>query len=238
MIVETTSLTVKTSEGKPLLKNVNLKVDKGETVLLCGQPGSGKTVLCKALKDILPGNFEVTGKVNVKGESGFLFQSPKKQIVREKVISDLAFGLENEGIQPREIKERIEKYAEVYNLTDFLERETKELSSGEAAKVALVGVLVTEPDILILDEPLSMLDSPNKKMMIDQINKIKKQGKTLIIAEHDIKDLFPIVDRIVLLKNGRIRTQGKPKEIISELYSEGVRLPLELELKAEVEKDG
>lgn len=234
--METRSLTVKTAGGKSLLENINLKIEKGETLLLCGQPGSGKTILCKALKGILPEDFEVDGRVKIGGKSGYLFQSPKKQIVRGKVVSDLAFGLENESLPPREIKERIEEYVKIYNLEDFLERDIQKLSSGEVAKLALVGVLVTEPDILILDEPLSMLDAPNKKMMVDQIKKIKKEGKTMIIAEHDIRNLFTIVDRVVLLRHGRIRSRGKPTDIVSELYSEGVGLPIEMELEAEVNR--
>lgn len=236
MIGEARSLTVKTPEGKTLLEDINLEVKEGETLLICGKPGSGKTTLCKAFKGILPENFEISGSVKIEGKSGFLFQSPEKQIVREKVIGDLAFGLENEGIPPEEIKKRIEKYIEKSNSKKLLFRKTKNLSSGEMAKVALIGVLVTEPDVLILDEPLSMLDASNKKRMINQIEKIKDAGKTLIISNHKIKDLLSTADRTVILKDGKMKNEGKPEELLSDLRSEGLRLPFELELKLESEK--
>lgn len=235
MNVKAKSLSVESPDGNTLLEDVDISVSKGETVLICGGPGSGKTTLCKALKGILPENFSISGSIEVNGDSGFLFQSPERQIVRERVIEDLAFGLENLGLPSEEIAKRIRKSSRRYGLEELLNRDTSNLSSGEKAKVALTGVLVTEPDVLILDEPLSMLDAPNKTMVLNQIEKIKTEDRALIISEHQIKELLPLIDEVVILRNGRVKRQGEPKDVLVDIKSEGLRLPFEQELRLEGE---
>jgi len=233
MKIDVKSLTIQKKNGTKLLEDVNLKIDDGETVVLCGEPGSGKTLLSKAIKDILPKNLEKQGKVKIPNSPGYLFQTPRKQMLRRKVIDDLAFELENRKIEPKKIEERIEKYTDEYGIKNLLHRETEELSSGETAMVVLTQVLISEPDTIILDEPLTQLDYENQKIMIQQIKKLQEKGKTLIITEHNMEDLFSITDRIVLLKNGRIKSRGTPNSLIKELYSEGVKLPIKKEMEAE-----
>ena len=215
------------------MENVNLEISDGETVILCGEPGSGKTLLSKAIKNILPKNLEKKGEIKVSNNPGYLFQTPRKQILRRKVIDDLAFELENRKMKPEEIGEKIEKYTEGYGIRNLLQRETEELSSGEAAMVALTQVLISDPDTIILDEPLTQLDYQNQKVMVRQLKKLQEKGKTLIITEHNMEDLFPIADQIVLLKNGKVKSKGKPDSLIQELYSEGVRLPIKREMEVE-----
>ncbi len=233
MTIDVKSLTIQKKDETKLLEDVSLKINDGETVILCGEPGSGKTLLSKAIKDILPKNLEKKGEIKTSNSPGYLFQTPRKQILRRKVIDDLAFELENKKIEPKKIRERIEKFAEEYGIKHLLQRKTEELSSGEAAMVALTQVLISKPNTIILDEPLTQLDYQNQKVMIQQIKKLQENGKTLIITEHNMEDLFSITDRIVLLKNGKVESEGKPNSLIEELYSEGVRLPIEREMEAE-----
>lgn len=233
MTIDVNSLTIQKENGTELLEDITLEISDGETVVLCGEPGSGKTLLSKAIKDILPDNLEKTGEIKASNSPGYLFQTPRKQILRRKAIDDLAFELENKKIEPKKIRERIEKYASEYGIENLLQRETEELSSGEAAMVALTQVLISKPDTIILDEPLTQLDYQNQKVMIRQIKKLQEKGKTLIITEHNMEDLFPITDRIVLLKDGKVKSKGRPDSLIKELYSEGVRLPIKREMEAE-----
>ena len=233
MTIDVNSLTIQKKDGTELLEDINLKISEGETVVLCGEPGSGKTLLSKAIKNILPKNLEKKGEIKAPNSPGYLFQTPRKQILRRKVIDDLAFELENKKIEPEKIGERIEEYAEEYGIKNLLHRETKELSSGEVAMVALIQVLISKPDTIILDEPLTQLDYQNQKVMIQQIERLQEKGKTLIITEHNMEDLFSIADRIVLLKNGKVKSGGEPGSLIEELYSEGVRLPIKREMEAE-----
>lgn len=229
-MIEIDNLSVKTHEGRLLLNDLDLHIKRGETTLLCGEPGSGKTLLLKAVKELLSDGLKVEGKIKKNGKVGIVFQEPEKQIVRRKVRSDIAFELENSGLPRDEIKRRIEKYSKTLQAEHLLDRNIDELSHGELTKIAILSTIVSEPDVILLDEPLSPLDYRNQMLVFDIIKKLKKEGITILIAEHDIRDLYGISDRIVLLKEGRLIGIGKPDEMLRTLLMSGIKLPFEIEL--------
>lgn len=218
---------VRTVDGETLLADVSLTVDPGETVVVAGPSGAGKTVLTKALGGLLDGrpNLRATGSVDRPDDVGFLFQNPHTQLVRRTVAHDVAFGLENRGVPREAIHERIDEWADRLDAARFLDREVDELSRGETAVVALLGSLVTEPDLVILDEPLAPLDHPNRRLVLAAIESLQAAGAALLVTEHDLRDLLPSADRIVALEAGRVVDRGAPRAVLPTLRRLGCRLP-------------
>lgn len=229
-ILTINSLCVKTTDGNRILDNIDLEVNSGDITIICGEPGSGKTILCKAIKGLLGEDFQISGDISCPAKIGMVFQNPAKQIVRRYVRSDVVFGLENLGVEDKEIKKRLNKYAKLLDAHHLLEREVSKLSLGEVTKVALLGVLVCEPEAIILDEPLAKLDSRNRSIILDLIDKLHLHKKTLIITEHDLSDLLPRGDKLILLKDGRKLAEGGPVQVASLLRKEGMKLPFLTEL--------
>lgn len=231
-ILAADALSVTAADGSPLLSDVSLTVRAGETVLVCGSPGSGKTLFVKALKGLLADrtDLRIEGSITRNGSIGFVLQSPARQLVRRIVKRDVAFGLENQARPPDEIRARIDRYADLLGATDLLDREVRTLSRGETTKVALVGVLVTEPEIVILDEPLSVLDDPNTEIVLDALDRLRQTNATVLIAEHDVRDLLTRADRVMILQNGRVTSLGVPRDVVTALYETGVKLPVNTEI--------
>lgn len=233
MVLEGSTITVTTRSGTTLLDNVNVSLEPGETVLLAGPTGSGKTLLCKVLGGILGrrSSLRVEGSVSRKGQVGYLFQNPGTQLVRRRVKQDIAFGLENRGIAPPDIEGRLRTWAERVDAVHLLSRSIDELSRGETAVVALLGTLVSDPDVVILDEPLAPLDERNRRSVLDILDEIRGRDATVLISEHDSRELLDRTDRVILLDDGRIRTRGSPWEIAADLDAAGVRLPFETRVR-------
>lgn len=222
-LIDVDSLWVKNREDV-ILKDINFSVGKGEVLAICGEPSSGKTLLCKSIGGILPENLEISGSVDTEGRVGYVFQTPEKQLVRKTVERDLAFGLENQGLPPSKIRKRIDRYSKLFDAQDLLEKEVEKLSSGQVTKVALLGCLVTRPEIVILDEPLAGLDVQNRQVVLEEIDRLKQRGETLIIAGHDLRGLSSKIDGVILLKDGRILSRGRYGELISDLKTQGIKL--------------
>ena len=234
-VLAATDCSVSTVDGTPLLADVSLAVDPGETVVVAGPSGSGKTVLTKALGGLVENrpNLTVGGTVERPDDVGFLFLNPTTQLVRRTVEHDAAFGLENQGVPREEMGARIRTWADRLNATRFLDRRVDQLSRGETAVVALLGSLVTEPDLVILDEPLAPLDHPNRQLVLETIEALQAQGTALIVTEHDLRDVLSLADRLLVLEEGRVTGRGQPRDLVSTLHSFGLRLPFPTEVALE-----
>ena len=202
-IIEIRNLTYSYPDaGKPVFSRLNLKVRKGDFILLAGSSGSGKTTLLKCINGLIP-NYSggsLKGHVNVLGLNplknpveelsrrvGFIFKDPENQIVCNSVANEIAFGLENLQKPRGEIKSRIKSISEELGITSLLEKKTSELSSGEKQKIVLASVLAMGPEVLLLDEPCSKLDADGVKRLNGILCKLNKENKiTIILVEHNI----------------------------------------------------
>lgn len=221
------SLQVGVDGGPPLVEDVSLAVDAGEMLMVCGAPGSGKTLLAKSLAGLLEDreDLRVDGTFHRDGDVGFVFQYPGRQLVRRTVRLDLGFGLENRGVEAGEIADRVIRIASRFDAAELLDRRVDDLSAGETTLVALLGVLVTEPAAVVLDEPFSTLDEPGTRQLLDAIDRLRSRDVPVVIAEHDVRDLLVRADRVVGLDAGRDVVEGPPAEVVSALHAMGVKLP-------------
>lgn len=233
-LLSATDLTV-TAGGEPRLDSVSFDISPGETVLLAGPSGSGKTLLGKALGGLLGdrSSLSVDGEVTRNGEIGFLFQNPRTQLVRRGVRQDIAFGLENRGTAPSDIEAEIRAWANRFSVAHLLDRGVEDLSRGETTIVALLGTLVVQPDVIILDEPLAPLDDRNRRRVLQVLEELREGDQALLVAEHDARDLLGRVDRVAIIENGRISARGQPREVAEALSDAGIRLPFETRVALE-----
>jgi len=234
-LLEAESLSVRTTDGTRLLDDVDVAVREDETVLLCGGPGAGKSLLAKALTGVLHRreNLETDGSVDRDGDVGLVFQHPEVQLVRQTVREDVAFGLENRGVDREAMETAIERQAARLDATDLLDRDVDDLSRGETTLVAILGMLVTDPKVLVLDEPLAPLDGYNAGLVLDAIDHLRSRGTSVVVAEHDLRDLLGRGDRVVVLEDGRVSDRGDPRSLAPALRETGVKLPFRTELALE-----
>ena len=203
-----------------ILTGINLKIHKGECILLAGESGSGKTTLTKLINGLIPhfySNGQLGGGVFVQGvlvaetemyklaeKIGSVFQNPKSQFFYTDSSAEIAFGLENRGVPPEKIRQRIQTTANELGIKNLLGRNIFKLSGGEKQIIAFASAYAAEPEIYVLDEPSSNLDNTSVERLKELLHYIKAQGKTVIIAEHRLNYLRSAIDRVVYLKGGRI----------------------------------
>lgn len=231
------------TEDKMILKNISLKVKKGEFCSIVGANGSGKTTLCNAIRGFVPKFYKGTmeGSVKIHGkdiadkeigdlatEIGFVFQNPFTQIsgVADTVYDELAYGLENLGISPDEIHKRVEKILKLTKTEQFRDRNPYQLSGGQQQRVALAAILVMEQDILVIDEPTSQLDPQSTKDVFDIIQIMRDMGKTIILVEHKMEEIAKYSDHVVVMDDGKIVMEGTPKEVFTNPKCEQYKLRL------------
>ena len=221
-----------TSE-EDILKNVSLSVKKGELCALVGANGSGKTTLCNAIRGFVPKFYkgDMTGEVYIKGNNiadmdvgsialdvGFVFQNPFTQIsgIASTVYEELAYGLENMGVEPEEIDRRVCEVMKLTKIEEFRDRDPYQLSGGQQQRVALAAILVMNQDILVIDEPTSQLDPQSTDYIFEIIKLMKDMGKTVVLVEHKMEQVAEYADRVVVMDHGEIVMQGTPKEVFAD----------------------
>lgn len=213
------------------LENINLVINQGEFVGIIGHTGSGKSTLVQHFNGILK---PTSGTVIVDGintlnkglkelrkKVGIVFQYPEQQLFEETVYKDIAFGLKQLDCTEPEIDEKIRNVIKIVGLDeDILEKSPFELSGGQKRRVAIAGILVMEPSILVLDEPAAGLDPKGRNEIFGFIQEIYKKTKlTVIIVSHNMEEVAKIVNRVIVMNNGKIAMDGSPGKIFSEISS-------------------
>lgn len=219
------------------LHNIDLNIEKGEFVVLCGSTGSGKSTLLRMLKPELSPLGNVSGDVRFKGEAiptidrrvssasiGYVMQSPEQQIVTDKVWHELAFGPENLGMPREEIARRTAETASFFGIGEWYDRDTHSLSGGQKQLLNLASVLVMDPEVIILDEPTAQLDPIAASDFITAIKRLNQElNMTVIIAEHRLEEIVPFCDRLIVMDDGRIIFNAPPAEVIRNMNDDLLR---------------
>lgn len=213
------------------LNNINLKIDENKFILLCGETGSGKTTLIRSMNGLIPqfypgyykGNVIVNGNDNsetpiaeLAKDVGIVFQNPENQLIAMDVENEIAFGMENLGFPKEKMREKLKNITKTMEIEHLLDKAPFELSGGEEQRVAIASILVLEPKILILDEPLSSLDPYMAEKIIFLLKKIQiDTNTTIIISEHRMDLILPVVDEIILMSNGSALEHDTKEKIIN-----------------------
>jgi energy-coupling factor transporter ATPase len=222
---------------KPSIADVSLTIEKGEFVIVTGPSGCGKTTLCRCFNGLIPHfyNGQLDGELSVAGlkvneheihelaqKVGLVFQNPENQLFALSVEKDVAFGLENLGVARDEMRKRVDWALQTTEIEELRERAPHELSGGQQQRVAIACVLAMRPDIMVFDEPTSFLDPLGARKIFEVINELnKKLGITVILVEHRLDLTSNYADRVVIMDNGKIVLNGKPREVFT---SEEARL--------------
>lgn len=212
------------------LREINLTITAGEIVLITGPAGSGKTTLCSCVNGLIPHYHEgkLEGQVLVRGYNtaksrigglaslvGMVFQDPESQLVTSSVADEVAFGPENLGVPRQEINERVSEALAATRLSGYEDREPHSLSGGEQQACVIASVYAMRPEIYIMDEPLANLDPVGRTQVLNVVIKVAKQrGKTLVIVEHALEEVLPLVDRVIVLEQGQIVRDDSVMEVL------------------------
>ena len=211
-------------ETPNVLSNASFTINSGELTAIIGKNGSGKSTIVKLIVGLLTqdsGNIYIDDTLLTEKSSsallsrmGMVFQNPDNQFVASTVKDDIAFGLENRCIETSLMKEKINKYARMVRMEEFLEKSPEELSGGQKQRVALAGVLALETDLIIMDEATSMLDPEGVKEINEIIKELKKNfSKTIITVTHNLQEIV-YADNVLVLDGGSVVASGTPKEIL------------------------
>jgi energy-coupling factor transporter ATP-binding protein EcfA2 len=220
---------------KAALNGITLTLEEGDFVLLCGPTGSGKTTLLHHLKKTIQPVGQREGEICYRGvsfnrlsaekstsEIGIVFQDPEQQIVMDTVSQELAFALENLGCSPLDMNKRIGELAHFFNLEALFHTPVHHLSGGQKQLLNLASVLLLQPKVLLLDEPTAQLDPLAAKEFLQLIKQINEEfATTIIISEHRLAEIYPLVNRIMVLDDGDLIKDENPRNLIAQLHAEG-----------------
>lgn len=255
-IIETESLTYTYPSGtKPSIRDVSIKIDKGEFVLITGPSGCGKTTLCRCFNGLIPHFYqgELKGEITVAGlriseqpiyemakHVGLVFQNPENQLFALSVEKDVAFGLENLGVPREEMRKRVDWALNLTGIYDLRERAPHELSGGQQQRVAIASVLAMQPEIIVLDEPTSFLDPLGAKKIFEVIYDLnRKLGITVVLVEHRLDLTARYANHIAVMDDGKVVLDGDPRKILSSEQARliGVGIPKPTRLYQILRKD-
>ncbi len=233
-MIQIQNLDYRYPDGTHALKNITLHIPKGEFLLICGPNGSGKTTLLRLIGGLFKptsGSIYVGGfnsypnSKQVRSLIGMVFQDPDSQIVGATVREDVAFGPENLGLSQNEIDKRVEWGLQVMGLKSLSEKPCDLLSGGEKRRLAIAGVLVMKPQVILFDEPFSFLDYLGVREVLKYMIYLHQEGHTVIVTTHDVEKVIFHVDRIAILYNGELMATGPPEDLMTKLPQFGIRPP-------------
>lgn len=233
------------------LKDISLEIQPGEFVAIIGTNGSGKSTLAKHFNVLLvptEGTCEILGMRTddpanlwkIRQNVGMVFQNPDNQIVAAVVEEDVAFGPENLGVPPEEIRQRVSDALARVRMTAFAKHGPHLLSGGQKQRVAIAGILAMQSRCIVLDEPTAMLDPMGRKEVMDTIRQLNQEGITVIIITHFMEEAVQ-AGRVIVIHHGEIKMDGTPREVfthVDELLELGLDVPVPAELAARLRRKG
>lgn len=234
------------------IKNIDLEIKTGECVLLCGRSGCGKTTILRLINGLIPDYYDgtLTGEVLYDGKNisememyerarfaGSVFQNPRTQFFNVDTDSEIAFGMENMSIPREQMLQRMEAVTEKLRLQALRGRSIFELSGGEKQRIAFASVYAMNPEVYLLDEPSSNLDTDSIDELKEQLRLIREEGKTILISEHRIYYLMELVDRIIYLDEGEVRKEFSRKEFLELSEAERIAMGLRTIRKERIQKE-
>lgn len=240
------------SEEVQALRDVNVNIGKGDFVVILGRNGSGKSTFSRLLNALLipqKGNVLVMGKDtanednvwDIRSTAGMVFQNPDNQIIATTVEEDVAFGPENLGVEPAEIRKRVDEALATVGISEFKTNAPHLLSGGQKQRVAIAGILAMKPECIILDEATSMLDPIGRKEVINVLKKLNKDENITIIHITHHMDEAALANRLIIIDAGNIVLDGTPQEVFSnveKIKSLGLDVPQVTELMYSLKKQG
>lgn len=227
-----------------VLKNFNLTIEKGSFVAILGHNGSGKSTTAKLINGI---NIAQSGEVIVDGQKvedndtifdirrkvGMVFQNPDNQIVSSIVEEDVAFGVENLGVEPKEIRERVDNALKTVGMYEHRLKAPNKLSGGQKQRVAVAGIIAMKPMCIVLDEPTAMLDPSGRREVMNTVKKLnKEEGITIVLITHYMDEAAQ-ADRVVVMDDGQIKLDDTPRNVfakVDEIKALGLDVPQSTEL--------
>ena len=227
-----------------VLKNFNLTIEKGSFVAILGHNGSGKSTTAKLINGI---NIAQSGEVSVDGQKvedndtifdirrkvGMVFQNPDNQIVSSIVEEDVAFGVENLGVEPKEIRERVDNALKTVGMYEHRLKAPNKLSGGQKQRVAVAGIIAMKPMCIVLDEPTAMLDPSGRREVMNTVKKLnKEEGITIVLITHYMDEAVQ-ADRVVVMDDGQIKLDDTPRNVfakVDEIKALGLDVPQSTEL--------
>ncbi|MBO5313643.1 MAG: energy-coupling factor transporter ATPase [Clostridia bacterium] len=235
-------------ENSYALNNVSLEIQEGEFVAILGHNGSGKSTTAKLINMILTadsGKIYIDGKditdegmseddiFEIRKKVGMVFQNPDNQIVATVVEEDVAFGPENLGLPPEEIRRRVDEALDIVNMKEYARHAPHKLSGGQKQRIAIAGTIAMKPKCIIFDESTAMLDPLGRKEVMKTILRLNREEKiTIALITHYMNEAIQ-ADRVIVMKNGEIYMQGTPNQVFSQperLWSAGLEVPQSIEL--------
>tara|TARA_B100001750_G_C15511788_1_gene604189 strand:- start:582 stop:1430 length:849 start_codon:yes stop_codon:yes gene_type:complete len=240
----------------PALHDINFKINHGDFVMITGHSGCGKSTLLRSINGLIPHVYpgSYTGSVEVNGvdvsstsmnvlstQVGYLFQNPENQIFMFSVERDIAFGLENLGLSRKEIREKVDWAMDVTGITNLAKMAPHELSDGQKQRVALAGILSMDPQLLLLDEPTSLLDPKTALEIIQTVNDLRtKLNMAVIIVEHRLDIITTLAKKAIVLEKGKIISQGTIKKVLNDekVMISGVGLPCSVNIRNSLINEG
>lgn len=254
-IIENLSFSYSNNEEQAI-KNINLQIEQGEFIVICGKSGSGKSTLLRMLKPELTPNGKASGIIKLFNKDkndftqrdsaeyiGFLLQNTEYQAITHTVRSELAFGLENLGYDSRIIRLRIAEISAYFFLENIIDKKISELSGGQKQIVCLASIVAMHPKAIILDEPTSQLDPVSSASFLEILQKLcRENGITIIMTEHRLENVVRLSDRVIIMENGEIISDCSPQNISKKLLNENefasCSMPVPMRLFAELDLKG